>query len=90
MAIHKDVKKRSRTSLKAKELNRKVKSQLKTLVKKAETNPDPESLKKVFSQLDKASRKRIIHQNQASRIKSRLTRLLNRATKPGAGSKAEA
>lgn len=89
MAIHKDVKKRLKTSLKEKERNQKLKSQLKTLIKKVETSPDPENLKKVFSSLDKASRKKVIHPNQASRIKSRLSKLLKQATTPGAESKAE-
>jgi small subunit ribosomal protein S20 len=90
LAIHKDVKKRLKTSLKAKERNQKLKSQLKTLIKKVEASPDPENLKKAFSSLDKASRKKVIHPNQASRIKSRLSKHLKQATIPGAESKAEA
>lgn len=89
MAIHKDVKKRLKTSLKAREHNRQIKAQLKSLIKKVETSPDPENLKKVFSHLDKASRKKVIHKNKASRIKSKLSELLNKAITPGAGPKAE-
>jgi small subunit ribosomal protein S20 len=88
--VHKDVIKRLRTSLKARERNREIKSQLKNLVKKVETKPDTENLRNAFSLLDKASRKKIIPKNTASRIKSRISRILNKATKPGAGSKAEA
>jgi len=90
LPVHKDVKKRLKTSLKAREHNRQIKSQLKSMIKKVETNPDPDNLKKVFSHLDKASRKKVIHKNEASRIKSRLSKLLNKATTPGAGPKAEA
>ncbi|MCJ7498100.1 MAG: 30S ribosomal protein S20 [candidate division Zixibacteria bacterium] len=90
VTVHKDVIKRLRTSLKARESNREIKSQLKNLVKKAETKPDTENLKNAFSLLDKASRKKVIPKNTASRIKSRISRLLNKATKPGAGPKAEA
>jgi len=88
--VHKDVKKRLKTSLKAKARNREIKSELRSLVKKTETNPVQENLKPVFSLLDKASRKKIIHKNTASRIKSRLSRLLNKPTTPGAEAKAEA
>lgn len=36
-------------------------------------------LSKVFSQLDKAAKKKVIHKNLASRSKSRLTKLLKTA-----------
>lgn len=37
-------------------------------------------LNKVFSQLDKAAKKRVIHKNLASRRKSRLSRMILRTT----------
>ena len=89
MPIHKDVKKRLKTSLKAKTRNREIKSQLKTLIKNLETNTAPENLKKLFSYLDKATRKRVIHKSKASRIKSRFSKLLNKTTKPDAEVKAK-
>ena len=88
--VHKDVIKRLKTSLKARERNREIKSQLKNLIKKVETKPNTVNLKNAFSLLDKASRKKVIPKNTASRIKSRISKLLNKATTPGAGSKAEA
>jgi small subunit ribosomal protein S20 len=88
--VHKDVKKRLKTSSKANARNRETKSELRSLIKKIETNPVQENLKAVFSLLDKASRKNIIHKNTASRIKSRLSRLSNKPTKPGAEAKAGA
>jgi ribosomal protein S20 len=47
------------------------------LVKKVEASLDEKDLKSTVSLLDKAARKRAIHKNQASRIKSRLTKLVN-------------
>ena len=88
--VHKDVKKRLKTSLEAKARNREIKSRLRSLIKKTEANPIRENLKSVFSLLDKASRKKIIHKNTVSRMKSRLSRLSNKATTPGAEAKAEA
>ena len=88
--IHKDVKKRLKTSLKVKARNREIKSELRSLIKKTEANPVKENLKAAFSLLDKASRKKIIHKNTVSRIKSRLSRLSNKPTTPGAEAKAEA
>jgi ribosomal protein S20 len=49
---------------------------MKTLVKKVEASLDEKDLKSTVSLLDKAARKRAIHKNQASRVKSRLTRLV--------------
>ncbi len=88
--VHKDVKKRLKTSLKAKARNREIKSELRSLIKKTEANPVQENLKPAFSLLDKASRKKIIHKNTASRIKSRLSRLSNKPTTPGGEAKAKA
>lgn len=64
--------------------NKSVKSMLKTLSKKVETevaNKNMEgakvALRKAISALDKAANKGIIHKNTASRKVSRLTRLVN-------------
>jgi small subunit ribosomal protein S20 len=76
LPIHKSAKKRLRQSKKANIQNRSIKSEIKTLVKKVEASLDEKDLKPTLSLLDKAARKRAIHKNQASRVKSRLTRLV--------------
>ncbi len=76
MPTHKSAKKRLRQSKKANIQNRSIKSEIKTLVKKVETSLDEKDLKSTLSLLDKAARKKAIHKNQASRVKSRLTRLV--------------
>jgi ribosomal protein S20 len=45
-----------------------------------ETSFDEKDLKKTISLLDKAARKKVIHKNVASRVKSRLTRLVSQKT----------
>jgi len=77
LPVHKSAKKRLRQSQKANIQNRSIKSEIKTFVKKVEASLDEKDLKETVSLLDKAARKRVIHKNQASRVKSRLTKLVN-------------
>jgi len=65
--------------------NQIVRSRVKTLVKKARQaviSGDPETAKnaldEAYSELDNASRKGVIHRNNAARRKSRLARLFNK------------
>lgn len=44
-------------------------------------NPTAKALQKVYSQLDRAVKKKLIHKNKASRLKSRLSKLLVKAPK---------
>jgi small subunit ribosomal protein S20 len=82
LPTHKSAEKRLKTSKKRNIENRQVKSRMKTLIKKVETSPDETSLKAVISFVDKATRKKVIHANQASRIKSRLTKLVQKKVMP--------
>jgi len=83
---------RRRTSLKSNRVNKrkhtrnlKAKDQLKKSIKKfqeliAEKNAEAKTfITKVFSQLDKAAKKNIIHPATANRRKSRLMRRLNKS-----------
>ena len=83
---------RRRTSLKSNRINKrkharnlKIKQQLKKAIKKlqellSEKNSGEAKtfIAKVFSQLDKAAKKNIIHPRTANRRKSRLMRRLNK------------
>jgi small subunit ribosomal protein S20 len=80
LPTHKSAKKRLKQSKKANIQNRAIKSEIKTLVKKVEASFDERDLKKTVSLLDKAARKKAINKNQASRVKSRLTKLVNQKT----------
>ncbi len=72
--------KRVRQSEKRRLRNRAMRSRIKTTIKKflaAETREEKERLlREIYSLLDKAARKRIIHPNTAARRKARLARLL--------------
>lgn len=84
MAHHASAEKQMRQDIKRRARNRKNLSQLKTQVKKlraAIATGDAEAAKKLLPQtvgeIDKASKKGVVHDNAASRHKSRLTRKVN-------------
>lgn len=61
--------KRTRQTMEARE-------SLRALVKITRKSPSAKTLTRVFSALDKAAKRKIIHANKASRLKSNLARLL--------------
>ena len=63
-------------------VNKAKKETLKGLIKKTRVNKNTDSLKAVFSALDKAVKVNLIHKNKSARLKSRLSKLLSRAKKP--------
>lgn len=81
MPTHKSAEKALRQSISRNLRNKAVKSKVRTVIKKVETARDQtqakELLKQTFSLLDKAVKRNVIHFNQASRTKSRLTKLVN-------------
>jgi len=77
--------KKNRADKKRRLRNLRVKNELKKTLKKFQAllstkniNDAKTYLIKIFSQLDKAAKKRIIHPNTAKRKKSRLARRLNK------------
>jgi len=71
----KSQKKRILTNAKRAERNKAVKSELKTRVKSAATQPDnDEALRLASKKLDKAASKGVIHKNQAANKKSALNK----------------
>ena len=86
MAHSKSALKRWRQSLARRDRNRSVKSQTRTLLNKAvvaiETDPAnaEEAVRAAVSALDRAAQKNVIHDNAASRGKSRLLKRYNLAT----------
>ncbi|MBF8436004.1 30S ribosomal protein S20 [Halanaerobiaceae bacterium Z-7014] len=85
MPIIESAKKRVRTSAKKAEQNKKWKKAMKLAIKdyKKLIEGDPsqeeakESLAYAYKMIDKAVKNNIIHENNAARKKSRLTRMLN-------------
>jgi len=70
-------KKALRQSLKRRDANRRFKKALKEAQKKYLVKPTEEGLVRVFSLLDKAVTKHIIHRNKANRNKSALSKKIS-------------
>jgi len=82
MPHHKSAEKRMRTSEKARQRNRAVKSKLKSALKNLDMAPADDSadaLKKAQAELDRAATKGVIPKGRADRKKSRLALQVNRA-----------
>ena len=97
MPVIKSAKKQMRQSLKKKARNYPVRSELKTMVKKGLTlikdgkkDEAAKFLSVVYSIIDTACKKNIIHPNNAARKKSRLARALNVLQGHGAGATSSA
>ena len=76
MPITKSVKKALRRSKRRAKINQKTKNAVKKAIRRFKKKPGPENLKKVYSEIDKAAKKRIFHKNKARRLKSSLAKLL--------------
>ncbi len=81
MPTHKSAEKALRQARRRNLRNKAVKTKVRTIIKKVETAQDKAQaetlLRQTFSLLDKAVKRDVMHFNQASRTKSRLTRLVN-------------
>jgi len=58
--------------------NASVRSKLRDAIKSARQKPTVKTLSTAFQRLDKAAKNHVIHKNKASRLKSRLSRLLKK------------
>lgn len=84
MPIIKSAKKRVKTNNKKEKLNSKIKSTMKTAIKKfkkADKKDKNELLKNAINKINKAKNKKIIKKNTASRYISRITKNNNNETK---------
>lgn len=76
MPIIKSAIKKVRKDKKRTERNRKRELAVKKIVKLTRKNPNAKNLTAAFSALDKAAKVNLIHKKKASRLKSRLSKLL--------------
>ncbi len=83
MPIIKSAKKALRQNIRRRKKNVKKKAELKTVIKQykkliaaGEKNKAAEFLSQVYKKLDKAAKVNLIKKNKASRLKSRLSKLL--------------
>ena len=56
-------------------VNKEIKIKIKEILKSTRKNPNKKNLDLSFKILDRAAKKKVIHQNKASRLKSRLSKL---------------
>ena len=80
MPAIKSAKKKLRVDKKRESANKKIKALVNISIKKAQRKPTPKNIQEAFSIIDKGVKKNIIHKNKAARIKSRLSKLLNKKT----------
>ena len=84
MPRHKSAVKRVSTNLRDQNRNLAVKSELKTLLKRAKEEPANAALMSdVASKLDRAVKRGVLHKAVANRRKSRLALMVNRSAKKG-------
>ena len=81
MPVTKQAAKKVRQDKRKTIFNSKVKKTMKTAILSFRKNPSSLLLVKVFKAVDRAAKTNVIHKNKASRIKSRLSKLLATKTK---------
>ena len=88
MAHHRQAKKRNRQRIKRTERNRILVGAMRTCIKqvratvaKGDQAAAQEALKKALSKIDSAAQKGVVHHKTAGRIKSRLTKAVNKLSK---------
>jgi small subunit ribosomal protein S20 len=80
MAHSKQAVKRIRQNEKRREINKQVKSRMKTAIKRVQVADDgarPTALSEAMKRIDKAAKGNAIHANAAARLKSRLAKASN-------------
>jgi len=81
MPVTKTAKRALRSSLRKKAQNQLSLKKMDILVRKFKKRPEVAVFKKLISEVDKAAKKKIIHKNKASRIKSKASKLLSKSAK---------
>ena len=80
MPAIKSARKKLRADRKRESANKKIEAFISISIKKAQRKPTPKSVQEAFSSIDKGVKKNIIHKNKASRLKSRLSKLISKKT----------
>lgn len=76
MPLLKHAKKALRASERKTEFNQQVRSRLKTEVSRMKSTPQVDQLTRVFSAIDKAVKRHLVHRNKAARLKSQMSKLV--------------
>lgn len=81
MPLLKHAKKKLKQDKKRTIRNKKVKTTFKESVKKAKVVKTEKTISAAFQAIDKAAKKHLIHKNKAARMKSALSKLVNKGAK---------
>lgn len=81
MPVTKSAKKKLRKDKARTQKNKKIKNLFKSAVKKAQKGKTEKLVKEAIKLADKAAKKNIIHRNKAARLKSKLSKLVNKKTR---------
>ena len=81
MPVIKSAKKKLKVDRKRESANKKAESFINLVLKKAQKKPTQENIRVAFRAIDKGVKKDIFHKNKAARIKSSLSKLINKKSK---------
>jgi small subunit ribosomal protein S20 len=81
MPVIKSAKKKLRVDKKRESANKKAKALIDMIVKKAQKKPSEATVREAFKAIDKGVKKDVFHKNKGARIKSSLTKLINKKSK---------
>jgi len=81
MPVTKSAKKKMRQDKRRYLINQKIRQQMKAATKVMRKKPTKKALQKASQALDRAAKKGVIHKKKASRLKSRLAKLLQEKKK---------
>ncbi len=56
-------------------INKPIRSRMKRLIREAQSDPNKDNLSLAYSAIDRAAKKKVIHKNAASRLKSGLAKV---------------
>jgi ribosomal protein S20 len=76
MPILKHAIKKMRVDERRSEVNKRIRTKMKSVIKDFKTDPSATKLTATFSAIDRAAKKRILPASRADRIKSRLSKLI--------------
>lgn len=78
MPVTKTAKRALRVSQRKAEVNKKILSNLESLIRTAKKEKSEKSVSAAVSAVDRAAKKNFIHKNKAARLKSQLSKLLKK------------
>lgn len=81
MPVTQSAKKKMRHDKRRYLINQKIRRQMKVVIKAMRKSPTKKALQKASQALDRAAKKGVIHKTKASRLKSRLAKLLQKTKK---------